>query len=133
VEIFERLREERKRLGLSQAEFAAKACVHFKSQANYEKGDRAPDAAYLTAIAAAGADVLYILTGERKVQAGVASTADSELLAEVIKGVELLLKKTRKTLPAEEKAWVITRLYNDFAAQRPIEPDSVRQMIEQAA
>ena len=31
----------------------------------YEAGERSPDAAYLAAIAAAGADVLYILTGER--------------------------------------------------------------------
>jgi transcriptional regulator with XRE-family HTH domain len=81
VEISTRLREERKRLGLSQTEFAAKAKVHLKSQMNYEKGDRAPDAAYLSAIAAAGADVLYILTGERREGLDAAGVAMFETMA----------------------------------------------------
>ncbi len=33
------------------------------AQGNYEKGERVPDAVYLTAIAEAGADVGFILTG----------------------------------------------------------------------
>lgn len=36
-----------------------------RSQRNYEKDERLPDAAYLAATAQVGADVLYILTGER--------------------------------------------------------------------
>ncbi len=39
------------------------------SQINYEKGERKPDAGYLSAIAAMGADVLYIVTGQRSVAA----------------------------------------------------------------
>lgn len=61
----ERLREERKKLGLSQEEFALVAGVKKLAQGNYEKGERHPDSRYLAAIAAAGADVLYILTGQR--------------------------------------------------------------------
>lgn len=34
-----------------------------RSQRNYEKGERQPDAAYLAAVHAAGVDVLYVLTG----------------------------------------------------------------------
>ena len=63
--IGERLREERERLGLNQTDFAAVGGVGRKTQFNYESGERAPDGAYLAAIAAAGADVLYILTGQR--------------------------------------------------------------------
>lgn len=64
-----RLREVRENMGLSQTEFAAIAekagamGATRQSQSNYEKGKRTPDAAYLAAIAAAGADVQYILTG----------------------------------------------------------------------
>jgi transcriptional regulator with XRE-family HTH domain len=44
----------------------ADACgVVLRSQRNYESGERSPDASYLTAIDAAGADVTYILTGIR--------------------------------------------------------------------
>ena len=65
MSIGDRLREEREKLGFSQASFAEITGAHRKSQGNYEQGERMPDAAYLAAIAAAGADVLYILTGSR--------------------------------------------------------------------
>lgn len=35
------------------------------AQSNYERGKRHPDATYLAAIAAAGVDVQYVLTGQR--------------------------------------------------------------------
>lgn len=60
-----RLREERERLGHTQDAFAAVAAVGKRALIHYEKGERSPDAAFLAAIAGAGADVLYILTGER--------------------------------------------------------------------
>ncbi len=63
--IFLRLREERERLGFSQEAFGVLGGVQKRAQINYEKGERHPDSAYLAAIAAAGADVLYILTGQR--------------------------------------------------------------------
>lgn len=61
----DRLREERERLGLSQLAMGDVGGVKKLAQLNYEKGDRKPDAAYLAAIAGIGADVLYILTGQR--------------------------------------------------------------------
>lgn len=71
ISIGARLQEERKRLRMNQEEFSSLAAkdgakgITRQSQSLYEKGDRMPDAAYLAAIATAGADVLYILTGER--------------------------------------------------------------------
>lgn len=60
----ERLRSERNRLGLAQAEFGAKVGVSKTSQFNYEAGDRSPDAEYLVRAAALGVDVTYVLTGQ---------------------------------------------------------------------
>lgn len=60
-----RLREERKRLGKTQDELAATGGVGKRALINYEQNERSPDAAFLAALAASGADVLYILTGER--------------------------------------------------------------------
>lgn len=65
IEMGARLREERERLGFNQTDFGEIGGVLKKAQFNYEKGERNPDAAYLAAIATAGADVLYILTGQR--------------------------------------------------------------------
>jgi transcriptional regulator with XRE-family HTH domain len=61
----ERLREARGSLGLSQTDFAAIGGVQKRAQINYEQDARAPDAAYLKAIADHGVDVRYIVTGER--------------------------------------------------------------------
>ncbi|HBO9342665.1 helix-turn-helix domain-containing protein [Pseudomonas aeruginosa] len=63
--IGERLREERERKGMNQSSFAEVGGVQKRAQINYEKDERHPDAAYLAAIAAAGVDVLYVLTGQR--------------------------------------------------------------------
>ena len=61
----DRLIEERKRFGLSQAAFGEAGGVQKRAQINYEKGERHPDAAYLERLAAIGVDVLYVLTGRR--------------------------------------------------------------------
>ena len=58
-----RLKEERLRLKLSQAEFGEIGGVKKDAQLKYEAGTRYPDGRYYQAIAAAGADVQYILTG----------------------------------------------------------------------
>lgn len=65
LNIGDRLKDERIRLGLNQAELGALAGVTKTTQFNYEKGARNPDSAYLAAVAAAGVDVLYVLTGQR--------------------------------------------------------------------
>lgn len=67
-----RIREERNRMALSQEAFGAIPGVTKQAQIKYEKDERHPDTLYLAAIAAAGADVLYILTG---VRSGVAAAA----------------------------------------------------------
>lgn len=66
---------------MSQADFALIGGAHRKSQGNYELGERSPDAIYLAAIAEAGADIRYIVTGERDGPAPeVLSTDERELL-----------------------------------------------------
>lgn len=61
-----RLREERERVGLSQPEMGEVGGVTKLTQLNYEKGDRMPDAAYLSVLHdTLGIDVSYILTGQR--------------------------------------------------------------------
>ncbi|UZT80640.1 helix-turn-helix transcriptional regulator [Ectopseudomonas chengduensis] len=61
----DRLRMERERLGLNQEGLGEIGGVKKLAQINYEKGKRHPDAEYLAAVAAAGVDVLFVLTGQR--------------------------------------------------------------------
>ncbi|AGA74263.1 helix-turn-helix domain-containing protein [Pseudomonas putida HB3267] len=94
LNIGERLREERVRLGYNQADFAAIAGVAKTSQFNYEKGERSPDAAYLAAVAEKGVDVLYVVTGVRlPVHADQLSPEGAELmhLAQKIKDSDMAI------------------------------------------
>ena len=70
------MREERERLGMTQEELGQIGGVLKRALIRYEKGERMPDAAFLAAIAAAGADVLYILTGQRAGGAAAAPVAE---------------------------------------------------------
>ncbi|MBS7349289.1 MAG: helix-turn-helix transcriptional regulator [Comamonas sp.] len=65
MDIGSRLREERERLGMTQEAFGQAGGVLKRALIRYEKGERAPDATFLAALAAAGVDVLYVLTGQR--------------------------------------------------------------------
>jgi len=58
-----RLREERQRLKLSQSALGAAGGVETNAQGNYESGARSPKVDYLLAIAEAGVDIYYVLTG----------------------------------------------------------------------
>jgi transcriptional regulator with XRE-family HTH domain len=71
-----RLREERERLGLSQQDAEALWGISRVTWGKYERGDTTPDAAVLAAIAAAGADVLYIVTGSRSAPVAPALSRD---------------------------------------------------------
>jgi transcriptional regulator with XRE-family HTH domain len=97
----ERLKEERKRLGLNQTDFAALANVGQIAQVNYENGKRNPDSKYLQAIANAGADVQYILTGTRSQQ--IQATPPTNYVNLNKKKIE----KVMEDLTAEQQAEVI--------------------------
>lgn len=69
--INERIRAERERLGLSQAAAAEKMGVSRTTQVNYETGKRKADSDYLFALGKLGADVGYVLFGERSTAANL--------------------------------------------------------------
>lgn len=74
--IGERLKEERQLIGLNQTDMAGQCGVSKNTQLAYEKGERSPDANYLSAAASQGVDVLYVITGERKPQLSESITAE---------------------------------------------------------
>jgi len=72
-----RLKEERKRLGLSQQEFGAIGGVEANAQGKYESGERIPRSDYLAALEKKGVDILYVLSAKH-----TPMTADSLNAAE---------------------------------------------------
>lgn len=65
ITLGDRLREERNKKGLTQADFAALAGVTKRSQSLYEGNERTPKADYLAALHEVGVDTHYVLTGSR--------------------------------------------------------------------
>lgn len=64
VGIGDRLKKERERLGYTQTDFAALVGASKKSQIRWEHDESYPDAAALAAFAEAGANVMWIITGQ---------------------------------------------------------------------
>lgn len=102
-EIGQRLREERRRLGMNQSAFAKATGIHLNTQSRYEKGDRWPDTTYLVAAATAGADVAFILTGQRAPDA----QADRQGLLHVLEIVAVTLDIARGEIGRDFDAAVV--------------------------
>ena len=84
-----RLKEERKRLFGSQDDAGAACGVSRVMWGQYERDQAAPGGAVWLKLAAAGADVQYILTGQRSVQA---LTRDEVELLEAFRAAPLAVK-----------------------------------------
>lgn len=123
---FDRLQEERRRLGVNQAEFAVLGGVGRTAQINYESGERHPSSQYLMAIAAAGADVMYILTGERS--ADRQPNAVAEEVAGVLYVIESVLEKEKGNFPPKFKAEM---LYTAYIQSTPEERRMMLKALEE--
>ncbi|MBX9935039.1 MAG: helix-turn-helix domain-containing protein [Burkholderiaceae bacterium] len=78
--LFERLRDARKQLGKNQDEMAASCGVSREMWGKYERGVAVPGGEVLAKIALEGADVLYILTGQRNPAMPAIDPAEQVLL-----------------------------------------------------
>lgn len=110
----DRLREERKRLGLTQTDFAAISGQKKQSQVRYESGERSPDGNYFAALAEADVDVMYILTGTR----------EEETIAKLHGAVHE--EVTAEILPPEREAFALSQVGEDVG-QRHAENKPVLQ------
>ncbi|MEB0041214.1 MULTISPECIES: helix-turn-helix transcriptional regulator [unclassified Pseudomonas] len=97
-----RLKEERKRLGLSQQALATIGEIEPNAQGMYERGARFPNATYLSSVAKAGVDILFVVTGVKKVRPTDSMTImDTKVLHELDglpKDVQDDIKKLISTL-----------------------------------
>jgi transcriptional regulator with XRE-family HTH domain len=99
-----RLIEERERLGLNQDQMATAGGMKKRAYCYYESGERSPDASYLAAIASAGADVQYIVTGERRGE----GLGESAVHQAVLDAVDLL--SLEKKVDAQQLAKAVVKL-----------------------
>jgi transcriptional regulator with XRE-family HTH domain len=75
-----RIKEERLRLGLSQAQVAEKTGVSREMWGRYERGDAIPGGEVLFSFAGIGADIQYVMTGESSSNIPAPSVREMNLL-----------------------------------------------------
>lgn len=114
---WERLRAERERLGFSQDSLSTAMGHSRKSQTMYEAGKRAPDWDYLDSFAGLGADVLFILTGERRSSVPMPDANQlpqrlRERLTAAISSVEAGLDAVGRIAPPKIKAELVMAAYD---------------------
>lgn len=109
MNIGERLREEREKIGYSQEKLGAIGGVQKRAQINYEAGERQPDAAYLRGVAQVGVDVQYVLLGVRSANLMEVFVSDEFVNETNSEHARKLLAGMRErgaspTLPTDEQA-----------------------------
>lgn len=101
-----RLRQERKRLAMTQAALAEFAGIGKASQLAYEAGSTDPGVSYLLKIAEAGVDVFWVLTGE-PIEAAAWRRFNTKLIVEVVLAVEQWAVTRGKQTSLETKAHLV--------------------------
>lgn len=132
MSIGNRLREERKRIGLDQGPFGQIGGVQTVAQSNYENGKRMPDAAYLEKVAAAGVDVLYVLTGTRSLSEADLF-ADLKRYGDAWETLEMALEAAGRELSPAKKRKAADALYQASKAQMSMDKDKLTELVLQLA
>ena len=111
MQIGERLKEERKRLRLSQARLCELMGISRKTLFSYETGKRSPTAVFLAALYHHQFDVEYILNGYRKSPA-IPGIGDIRRAAET---AWQMVVSTGITISAQQFSQILVTLLEDFA------------------
>jgi transcriptional regulator with XRE-family HTH domain len=136
VSFCERLRAERARLGLNQTDFAALAGVTKKTQMLYEAGERVPDAHYMAAITQAGADMYYIITGQKIIDPNPVATGptwapiDGDKLGRIIEMLETAAKQAGRRWPSKKLAEVAAEIYNALGHEQQFDEPRVERILK---
>ncbi|MEO5347104.1 MAG: helix-turn-helix domain-containing protein [Magnetococcus sp. YQC-9] len=132
----DRLKIERKRLGFTQDELAKVGDISKTSYFNYESGSREPSSSFLIAIATAGVDVNYLLTGVRFVTGRHASDFQdcpeigTALVLDVVLFIEQWLTKAGKSMPPDKKVQMIKALCKFLVAEERKRPPAAQEPSE---
>ena len=128
----ERLRKERARLGLSQAQICIAGGVSKSTQVAYESDQRVPDLEYLDGVATLGVDKVFVATG-LATEKFAAKHFDWELHREIIASICEFATEHRVSIPPAKLADLIHLLYDEFSAAGKIESATLARALRLVA
>ncbi|WP_296504865.1 helix-turn-helix transcriptional regulator [Rhodoferax sp.] len=105
----ERLKTERQRLGLTQAQLGAAAKIDRRTQYKYEIGTNEPNISYLKGVESAGVDIPFTLFGQRSDE--LIGTVDWPLLWQAVEDVALFTSRRLPDCSDAIKRDLVERLY----------------------
>ncbi len=118
----DRLKSERKRLGLTQDNLAVIAGITVQSQRMYEAGKRFPNTVYLDSISSAGADIQFLIAGHP-------STNAKQLYSEPTEALDVVLS-------LQSEFWTFTadqlKALLGYAYMHQVDGDGLREFINMA-
>lgn len=128
-----RLRQERERLELSQAEIALATGVSLSTQSAYEAGTRVPDLTYLTRLSKLnGVNTLYILTGSGDGQS-FSAEFNWVLHDQILEAIEEYAVAEGVVVPYRKKMEALRFLYTQFLPQGQVDKETTHSLIKMVA
>lgn len=150
--IGERLKDERKRLGLTQPGLAEAAGAAKRTVIDWEKGVSSPTAVQLEAMATVGMDVLYVVTGlstrdvasqpNLPLNANLTETANqaadsssvplinAERLTRIVDLLEAYASQAGRRWPAKRLVAVAAEVYNVLADEPALDEPKVERILK---
>lgn len=126
-----RLREERGRLELSQTELGEIAGIAKNTQMLYESDKRSPKADYLSAVAEAGVDVQYVITGERRTDGDSSGLIDAGFLAEIADQLDRIIREAGKKAPTgPDYVRMVAEVYNFLAQEGTRDSETTGRLLK---
>jgi transcriptional regulator with XRE-family HTH domain len=123
-----RLRNERVRLGYTQAEWAKGCGVSKTSQVSYEAGTYKPDVAYLSGAVGLGADPLYLLAG-RSMAASAAAEFDWDLAEEIMTIIDIWAAGRPEVMPTAKRMRLLKLFYAQFSVAGKIDAGDLKKSL----
>ena len=128
-----RLADERKRLGMSQEQFARHLEIGRSALGMVETGRSGIDAERLAALGKSlGVDVTYVMTGERAAVA-IAEQINWDLVEGILKGLSRWAMRNRIKMTPEKTGRALRVLYRHFAAQGAVDEALLDDTMDMAA
>jgi len=113
----ERLREERKRLGLSQHQLAEIAGCQRLAQLQYENDSSSPTVRYLNTIAAAGVDLAYLMLGIHFGNASMSNEQSQRVEDKVFELIEKCAKSQPDGKLSPDSHKMLFKLFRGYLTQ----------------
>ena len=127
-----RLKAERLRLRLTQADLARYVDVSGSTQVAYEQGVRTPGLGYLVALQSTGIDAWYVMFGIRA-ERRAADAFDWTLFAEIQEAITEWCSARELELPPRRFLEISRLLYEQFISEREVQPDAIERILKLVA